>query len=281
MKKSVDIKSVDIALNGSKISENGLRELAAVESVGHGGTFLAESMRHLVQMAVESGESFKDCYDGWLLDLDTFVGIAAGEAIRDVAVRAAVLKHQLEGSIKRREALNGKFRRIEELCKAYYNVRGAEESELELVALAIKYGEMVDDVAGDIHGMLQEWIEEDGIEGVYTDDIQYYAMESKQETDFIERLDGGFYDRMATTEGTDPDELYCDFENDIDQYLRLNGMGHDIFQNIVTAALLDYSKSLDNWEHDHIIGYNLEEHNFYTGAFALVRKLVEETKKLH
>lgn len=176
-KKKVSMVPVELLISGQGHSEHSLYELAEKDSVGHGGTLLAESMVEQVRQAVYDGGRETHTLADWFANFDDLIDIAAGEAIRDIAVRSAVLKQQLTTNETRMDQLKELFDRVGWIRGV--SRFGKPASPEAIVFSAIDEVDALRDIINDVRNLFQEWVEEDNIEGQYTEDIELHHLVTK------------------------------------------------------------------------------------------------------
>ena len=165
------VKEVKVAINGQIQAEENIIEDANIDGVGNGGALLAEAMFDLLARGVNDVET-QNNLKLVATNLDDCIAVAAGEAIRDIVVRATILQKQLNKYPQRHEELMSLLERVKQ-----QNIKHIQQKSLSLkdrINVAINQSKLRDKAVEDITLLLQDWIEEDNIEGIYSETTTFH-----------------------------------------------------------------------------------------------------------
>lgn len=181
MRNAPLVNNVKVYINEQEQTEKLLDESADVLGVGHGGILLAEAMVEEVRQSVYEETYPAGTFENWLVNFDELIDIAAGTAIRDVAVRAAVLKRQLALTSDNDKRSN----ELAELLRNMPWIRGVsrygkDNSVESAIFSGLDEQERLDNMVSEVQTLLQKWIELDNIEGVYSEDVTLYKAAHKK-----------------------------------------------------------------------------------------------------
>lgn len=172
MPATITVKPVAIEIDNKPQNSETLNLLADKEGVGHGGDLLSKALVEVLN-TINSEENIpKGTTTELLNNLERFIDIAVGEAIRDIAVRGEVLKRQLLIDPRRKT-------KVTDILSKIHYIKGismfGKSDDLEGQILGgLDELDGKDNIIDELEMHLQEWIEEDGIEGVYSEDLTWH-----------------------------------------------------------------------------------------------------------
>ena len=162
-------KKVTAFIDGSEVTEKIALNMGKTKSVGNGGEYLAESMVDIIrQIAYENEYDVKAVYGSFKTPED-FIDLAAGEAVRDIVVCAAVLKHQLKLKPERSAELSKLFAPVVRQ-NPDFTPKTTEDEFLESLLGAVKLHGEQESLKRELMSLFQTWIEDDQIEGEFSNE---------------------------------------------------------------------------------------------------------------
>jgi hypothetical protein len=166
----VDLKLVDVFIDDVVQTESDFIDAADNGGVGHGGQLLAEAIFDVISCANAEEEYFGAALKTVIPNLESLIDIAAGEAIRDIAVRATILKKQLKTSDRYNKIMS-----LLEGAKDQKRVHIPDDPCANLL-IAFKKLDFYEEDVSELATLLQEWIEEDKIFGKFSEDFVFHKL---------------------------------------------------------------------------------------------------------
>ena len=168
---TITTKDVTISFDGVTQHSDELFRLAEVYAVGHGGDLLSMAFAEVLFFICNDSYVPDRIKLGLFVDLNKCIDLITGEAIRDLAVRAEVLKRQIAGDKNRRAKLSGYLSKVLLNTESSWRSRvGKENWMLALELESMQRRKFMD----ALNSLFQDWIEKDRIEGIPSDDITWH-----------------------------------------------------------------------------------------------------------
>jgi len=181
---NLTVSSVEVHIDGEKMTHSLALDEARVRSVGHGSRLLAESFVDFLyclnysyddELPVGTTSSLID-------DIDRLISAVTGTVIRDILVRSEVLREQLfcKGSTE-------KLNQLKTLLKDIYYVHGAAKLgndcgnvELSNLLSSITEVDYIEDLTDKVGELFQIWMEDDEeYQGIFSEDIVIHSIEAE------------------------------------------------------------------------------------------------------
>jgi len=178
MDNEIITNTVTVAINGIQQTSDTLFGSAGIEGVGNGGAYMAEALVDTIEQINRESIVPVGSTTALLNDLERLIDYAAGEAIRDIAVRAEVLKRQLTQKVERIEKLRSMLSGLLYIKGA--SMLGKPDSNEGRIFAAFDEIDGLENMADEICTVFQGWIEEDHIEGVFSNDFTQYFFDATQ-----------------------------------------------------------------------------------------------------